>query len=197
MTHPLHIALADERDTREPLRRLLTALGHQVVTAEGGRQLVELCRASAPDLVIAGACLPDRGGIAVAGLLAAEHPFPVILLADRAEEELPPGPETDYVLGYLVRPVEAAVLRAALALARLRFAKFQAARREAADLRQALDDRKVIERAKGVVMRRLGLGEEEAYRRLRQVSSGRSVKLAEVAQMVLGAEEVFRELNGC
>jgi response regulator NasT len=186
----LNVAVAEGTpEGRESLRQLLAGLGHQVVAAGGGRQLAELCRASPPDLVIADARLPDGGGIAAAGLLAAEHPVPVILVADRAEE-LPAGPETDYVLGHLVRPLRPADVQAALGLALLRFAKLQA-------LRQALEDCKLVERAKGAVMRRLGLGEEEAFLRLRKLSNSRSRKLVEVARAVVEAEEVFRELADC
>jgi AmiR/NasT family two-component response regulator len=200
---PLNIAVAEGHGAaRESLRQLLAGLGHQVVTAEDGRRLAELCRACAPDVVLLGGTLPDRGGVAAAAEVAGSAPVPVILVADRAEEELPAGPETDYVLGHLVRPLRPADVQAALGLALLRFAKFQALRREvaalrqeAADLRQALEDRKVVERAKGAVMRRLGVGEGVAFLRLRQLSSKRGRKLVEVARLVIQAEEVFGELG--
>ena len=193
---PLNIAVAEgRRECRESLRGLLIGLGHRVVALEGGPQLLELCRASRPDLVVLGGRLPDPGGIAAAGPLAGETPVPVILVADSPDAELAVGAETDYVMGYLVRPVRPADLEAAVTLALLRFGKFQAARAEAAWLRQALEERTLIERAKGALMKRLGLGEEEAYYRLRELSSHRGQKLVEVARGVLAADDVFRELD--
>ena len=76
-----------------------------------------------------------------------------------------------------------------------RFGQFESARKEAADLRQALEERKLIERAKGLVMRYGGLDEREAYRRLRRLASDQNRKLVEVAQAVLTAGEVFHQLE--
>jgi response regulator NasT len=77
----------------------------------------------------------------------------------------------------------------------MRFGQFLQLSRDAANLRQALEDRKLVERAKGAVMRRLSLGEEEAFRRLQRRASDLNRKLTEVAQMVLAAEDVFRALE--
>lgn len=80
----------------------------------------------------------------------------------------------------------------AIGIAMKRFEEFLALRQETADLRQALEDRKVIERAKGIIMRRGKLDEPEAFRRLQQLASDRSRKLVEIAQMILVAEEAFQ-----
>jgi response regulator NasT len=98
-------------------------------------------------------------------------------------------------MAYLAKPVKPVDLQAAIRLALLRFGHFQALAKEAADLKQALEDRKVIERAKGAVMKRVGVDEEEAFRRLRKLASDSNRKLADVAQRVTSAEEVFRELD--
>jgi response regulator NasT len=73
-----------------------------------------------------------------------------------------------------------------------RFRQFQALAREAGELRQALEDRKAVERAKGLVMKRAGVGEEEAYRRLQRLATNRRCKLAEIARAILAAEEAFQ-----
>jgi response regulator NasT len=98
------------------------------------------------------------------------------------------------VMAYLVKPVKEADVGAALAVDR--FERLRAAGREVAGLRQALEDRKLINRAKGALMRQLGVGEEEAYRRLHRLSNSRNRKLTEVAGEVLAGEEVFRQLDG-
>jgi response regulator NasT len=98
-------------------------------------------------------------------------------------------------MAYLIKPVSQADVEAAIALAMRRFEQFQAVRREAADLRQALEDRKVIERAKGIVMRRLAVNEDEAYRRLRKLGNDHNLKLVDVARTILQADEVFEALE--
>jgi response regulator NasT len=95
----------------------------------------------------------------------------------------------------LAKPVGQAQLAAAVAVAMACFRRYQQVKQEAANLRQALDDRKVIERAKGALMKRLGLGENEAFSRVRQLASRANVKLVAAAQKVLAAEDVFREMG--
>ncbi len=95
-----------------------------------------------------------------------------------------------------VKPVTPAALRAAVAVAVRSFARAAAQRAEVADLRQQLADRKVIERAKGAVVRRLRVDEAEAFGRMRKMSSDRNAKLIEVAGRILEAEQVFADLDG-
>ena len=101
----------------------------------------------------------------------------------------------DHIMGYLIKPISEADLKAAIALAIVRFQHFLALSREASDLRQALEDRKVIEKAKGVVMKRLHTEEEEAFRRLRKFASDQNLKLVEVGRRIIAAEEIFHELE--
>ena len=196
MTAPLRIAAADdERNMREYLQELLPRLGHQVVVAEGGRQLVELCRIAVPDLVITDIRLGDSDGLEAAAEINRERRVPVILVSAHHDPELRARARGEYVMGYLVKPVKQADLETAIDMAMSRFEQVQALRRESAELRQSLDDRKMIERAKGAVMRRTGVGEDEAFRRLRKLSSNQNRKLIEVARSVMDAEEVFVELE--
>ena len=95
----------------------------------------------------------------------------------------------DHILAYLVKPTKQADLEAAIAIAMQRFEQFQALRKEAADQRQALEDRKVIERAKGLLMKKAGLDEEEAFRRLQKLARDRNQKLAEVARVIIAGED--------
>ena len=103
--------------------------------------------------------------------------------------------EADHVMSYLIKPVSQADVEAAVALAMHRFEQYQAVRKEARDLKHALEDRKIIERAKGVIVKRLAVAEEEAYRKLRKFASDRNRKLIEVAQVVLHSEEIFYALE--
>jgi len=190
----LRIAVADdEPDMREYFQKSLVRLGHKVVAvAQNGQQLVEQCRAQSPDLVITDIKMPDMDGIEAALLIYRERPVPVILVSAYHDAALIERAEADHILGYLVKPIKQADLEPVIGLAVRRFEQFQELRKETADLRQALADRKVIERAKGVLMKRAPMDEQEAFRRLQKLASEKSRKLAEVAQMILIAEEAVQ-----
>jgi len=196
--NPLRIAVADdERDVRQFFAELLPVVGHEVVAvAENGRQLVELCRATRPDLVITDVKMPDVDGIRAAEEINRENPVPVILVTGHHDADLLGRAGASHVMAYLSKPVKPVDLQAAINLAMLRFKHFQTLRQEAADLRQALEDRKVIERAKGALMKRLGVREDEAFRRLRQAASRQNHKAVEVANRVVEAEALFASIEG-
>jgi response regulator NasT len=195
----LRIAVADdERDMRQFFQEVLTHLGHQVVAvAETGRELIERCRAAPPDLVITDIRMPDMDGIEAAVAVNREHPVPVIVVSAHSDAELLKRANTGGVMTYLIKPVKPVDLQAAITLAVARFEELRKASREAADLRQALEDRKLIERAKGIVTRRLRVDEAEAFRKLQKLASVRNRRLAEVSQGVLDADRVFQELEAC
>jgi response regulator NasT len=194
MTGPLRIVVADdEPDMRDYFQKGLPRLGHKVVgAAANGRELVELCRAQAPDLVITDIKMPDMDGIDAACQIYKDRPVPIILVSAFHDPELIARAEADHVLGYLVKPITQADLAPAVALAVRQFEQFQALRQEAADLRQALADRKVIERAKGILMKRGPMDEQEAFRRLQKLASEKSRRLVDIATMILLAEEATR-----
>jgi response regulator NasT len=191
MNPSLRIAVADdEPDMREYFQRLLPRLGHQVVgVAADGRQLIELCRTTQPDLVITDIKMPDMDGIDAADQIYRQRALPIILVSAYHDADLIARAEADHVLGYLVKPIKPADLEPTIALAMRRFEQFQTLQKEAADLRQALEDRKLIERAKGVIMRRARLDEQDAFRRLQKLASEKSRKLVDIANMILVAEE--------
>ena len=193
----LRIAVADdEPDMRLFFTELLPALGHQVVAVAGtGRELVEKCRAARPDLVITDIKMPDLDGLAAAREVNRDGPVPVVLVTGHPDVDPLGAAGGEYVMASLAKPVKPADLQAAVALAVARFEQFQQLAREAADLKQALEDRKVVERAKGAVGRRTGVPEDEAYRRMRKTASDHNKKMAEVAADILRAEQVFKDLE--
>jgi two-component system, response regulator PdtaR len=194
MNSSLRIAVADdEPDMRDYFLKCLTRMGHQVVVvARDGQQLLEGCRAERPDLVITDIKMPDMDGIDAAVRIYRDRPVPVILVSAFHDAALIERAEADHILGYLVKPIKQADLEPAIGLTMRRFEQFETLRREAADLRQALEDRKVIERAKGVMMKRGALEEPEAFRRLQRLASEKSRKLVDIAQMILVAEEAVQ-----
>ena len=187
MTPVLHIVVADdEPDVRDYYRKILPRLGHSVVAvAATGIELIDLCRIHQPDLVITDIKMPDMDGIDAAVQIYRDKPIPVILVSAYSDEKLIERAEADHIMSYLVKPIKQADLEPAIALAVRRFEQFEALRREASDTRQALADRKIIERAKGVLMKELNLSELEAFRRLQKTASAKNLKLIEVAQLAL------------
>jgi len=193
MINRLNIAVADdELEMRDYFRETLMVLGHELVgAAENGTELVKLCQETSPDLVITDIKMPDMDGIEAATRIRDDKPVPVILVSAYNEPELIERALADHVLAYLVKPIKQADLETAIALAMRRFQEFQALHQQASDLRQALDDRKLIERAKGILMKRAGLDESDAFRRLQKLSNDKNQKLVEIAQMILTAEEAM------
>lgn len=193
MTPHLRIAVADdEPEMRAWFEDTLSVLGHQVVAAvETGRQLVDACREHRPDLVIADIKMPDMDGIQAATELRQNHPLPVVLVSAYHDPELIERALSDHVLAYLVKPIKQADLETAVAIAMRRFKEFSALQQQADDLRQALEDRKAVERAKGILMKRSGLAEEEAFRRLQKLSSDKNTKMVEIARMIVTADEAM------
>jgi response regulator NasT len=199
MSKPLRIAVADdEPDMREYFSRMLPVLGHEVVAvAENGRQLVEACESTRPDLVITDIRMGDDpstiDGIAAATQIFERYAVPVILISAFHDHDLIERAELDHVLAYLVKPVKQADLETAIALSMRRFEQFRSLEREATDLRQALEDRKLIERAKGVLMRKLRFDEQEAFRKLQMTAREQNRKLREIAEIVLLSEQILGE----
>jgi response regulator NasT len=194
MNTSLRIAVADdEADMREYFEKILPRLGHQVISvAETGRELVEHCRALKPDLVITDIRMPQMDGIEAAQIIYRENPIPFILVSAYHDQDLIDRAEADHVMAYLIKPIEQKDLIPAIAIAHRRFEQFQELRREAADLRQALEDRKLVERAKGLIMRRAHLDEPAAFARMQHLSRDQNRKLVEVAKAILLAEEAFQ-----
>src|SRR5262245_1686241 len=179
---------------RDYFQKILPSQGHTVVSAaRTGKELLEHCRKFKPDLVISDVKMPDMDGIDAAVVLYNDSPIPVILVSAYHDPELIERAEADHILAYLVKPIKQADLEPAIGLAMRRFAQFQALRQEAADLRQALADHKVIERAKGILMKRARLDEQDAFRRLQKLASDKNLKLIEVARAIVTAEEAVQE----
>src|SRR5262245_57150638 len=193
MSRALKIVVADdELDMRDYFQQILPLLGHQVVgVARTGRELVELCVATHPDLVVTDIKMPDMDGIDAAGQIYRQAPIPVILVSAYHDPEFIRRAEADHIMAYLVKPIKQADLVPAIGIAMYRFEQFQALRKETTDLKQALEDRKVIEKAKGVLMKKAGLDEPSAFRRLQKLASDKNRKLIEIAHIILTAEEAL------
>jgi AmiR/NasT family two-component response regulator len=187
MTQALRILVADdEPDVRDYYCKILPRLGHSVVAAVAtGEELVVQCRTHRPDLVITDIKMPGLDGIDAAMRIYEEMPIPVILVSAYSDPKLIERAEADHIMAYLIKPIKQANLEPAIGLAMHRFEQFEALRHEASNMRQALEDRKIIERAKGILMKELGLNEAEAFRRLQKTANAKNLKLIELAHTVL------------
>lgn len=177
---------------RDYYKAVLPRLGYEVVAvAENGPDLVSQCEATSPDLVITDIRMPAMDGIDASAAIAEKRPIPVILVSGYHDDELIRRAASDHIQAYLVKPVKQADLVPAIALAVRRFEQFEQLRSEAAGYRQALEDRKLIERAKGILMKRAGLDEEAAFKRLQKLASEKNLKLVEIARTILTADEAL------
>jgi response regulator NasT len=170
----------DETIIRLDLREILERAGFDVCAeARDGEQAVELAAVEKPDLAILDVKMPRIDGIEAARRILAERPIPIVMLTAYGQEELVSRAVEAGVFGYLVKPFRESDLLPAIHAARARHDELQALRDEAESLAEALETRKVVERAKGLLMEREGLSEQDAFARLRRASqvSGRPMKV--------------------
>jgi two-component system, response regulator PdtaR len=132
--------------------------------------------------------MPEMDGIEAAQKITAARPIPIILLTAYSERELAERAASANVSAYLMKPVSEQDLLPAIALAVSRFKEFQSLHQEVDDLRDALETRKLVERAKGILMRRLNLTEEEAFRRMQRRSQNENKRLGDIAQAIITAD---------
>jgi AmiR/NasT family two-component response regulator len=194
MNRILHIAVAEDEDLmRNYLQESLTLLGHKVsCLAATANELIDGCKAARPDLLITDIRLPDMDGLEAAARVYAVEAVPIIVISAFHDPELIERAEKHHVLAYLVKPIKQHDLVPAISIATRRFQEFRAMRQEADNLRQALEDRKIIERAKGLLMKRANIDEPEAFRRLQKLARDKNRKLVEIAQVIVTADEAFQ-----
>lgn len=192
----LNILFADdEQESRDYFQELLTRLGHTVFTVSSGKELVEMGQQVNPDLIMTDILMPDGDGIEAVVQLSMHKNIPVILVSAHHDAELIARSNVDHIMSYLIKPVGEADVKAAIATSMARFGHFLKVREEADTLRQALEDRKKLERAKGIVMKRLRLEESDAFRRLQKLASDNNCKLVDIVQSVIDADRVFKDLE--
>lgn len=180
----------DETIIRLDLRELLERAGFEVCAeARDGLEAVELARKEQPDLAILDVKMPHLDGIEAARRILEERPIPIVMLTAYGQKELISRAVEAGVFGYLVKPFREADLLPAIETARARHAELTALREEAESLVEALAARKVVERAKGLLMEKEKLNEQDAYARLRKASqlSGKPIKV--VAEALIATFE--------
>lgn len=188
----IRVLIADDDSiTRMDLQEMLTGLGYLVIGDCGdGASTVNLARQLRPDLVIMDIRMPEMDGIEAAKILSSEQIAPVLLLTAHSEPELVQRALEAGVINYLLKPYRETQLAPAIDVALRRYAEFKQMNAELGSLRGALEARKVIERAKGLLMKQFGLSEAEAFRRIQKRSMDSRKSMQEVAEAILLAESM-------
>jgi response regulator NasT len=187
----------DESLIRLDLREMLTHLGYDVIGEAGdGRSAMDLARRLRPDLLIMDIKMPDFDGISAAEELTRERIAPVVLVTAYSDQGLVERAREAGVVGYVVKPFREAELMPVIELSRARFDEFRMLEREVGSLKEALETRKLIERAKGVLMETHGMRESEAFHRIRRTSMDARKSMKEVAEAILLAREMESTING-
>jgi len=171
----------------------LRSLGHEPIgPACDGKEAIEMARASLPDLYLFDIEMPTVDGLEAATQLAdAGLRRPVVVVTGVDDPSLIERSIASGVSAYLTKPVDSRELGAAIGLAAARHAEFQALEAEVDRAQQALEDRKLVERAKGLLMKALDLSEQDAFRRLQLTARERNLRLADVAARIVEQQSLL------
>jgi AmiR/NasT family two-component response regulator len=176
----------DESLVRTDLREALAELGYLVVGEAGdGMSAVNMSRELKPDVVVMDIKMPGLDGIEAAQILTQEKIAPVVLLTAYSQKELIERAKEAGVVGYLVKPFRETDLAPAIELAIARFSEFRALEEEVGSLAEALETRKKVERAKGILMEKQGMTESEAFRKIQKMSMNTRKPMKEVADAII------------
>jgi len=181
----LRILVADdEAIIRLGLRGMLAQMGHEVVLAADGREALNSARTTRPDLALLDIRMPQMDGLEVVRALNQQQPMPIILLTAYSEQDLITEATGLGVQNYLIKPVDERDLVAAIPIAVARFREGQAAQDKIEALQETIETRKLIDRAKGVLMQ-AGATEDQAYHTLQKRARDERLSMRQIAEDVL------------
>ncbi|MER3474572.1 MAG: response regulator [Armatimonadota bacterium] len=188
----LRVLIADDEPIiRLDLKNMLESLGYEVVAeASDGVSAVEAARTLKPDVAILDIKMPGMDGIDAANILNSEKIAPVVLLTAFSDMDLINRAKEAGVFAYLVKPFRENDLRPAIEIAISRYKEFLALEEEVNELEDKLETRKLVERAKGILMDQYGLKEQEAFRRIQVQSMNTRKSMREIAEAIIIAHSV-------
>ncbi len=189
----IRILIAEDNDLVSlTLEEQLKGLGYEVAgIARSGTEAIHLANRLHPDLIIMDIRMPEMDGTEAALRIRDQQPIPIIMLTAYVDKDTVRKAEAAGALAYLVKPVNENELPPAINVAMARFKEIQSLRNEVGELQDSLEARKLVERAKGILMQRLGLSERDAYERLRQRARDKRAKMRDIAQAIIEAEELL------
>lgn len=185
----LRILIADDEALiRLDLREMLTDVGHEIVgEAANGEEAVKLARQLRPDFILMDVKMPIMDGITAAKQIAGEDIAPILLLTAYSQQDIVEKASEAGVIAYLVKPVREEQLFPAMEIAVTRFAELKKLSSELENLKESLETRKLLDRAKGILMTAHGMTEQEAYRKMQQFSMAKRITLKELAESIIAA----------
>jgi two-component system, response regulator PdtaR len=189
----IRILIAEDNDlVALTLEEQLKGIGHEVLgVARTGAEAIDMAGKLNPDLMIMDIRMPEIDGTEAAARINQQTPTPIIMLTAYTDRDTIRKAENAGALGYLVKPVNEAELAPAINIALARFRDLQGLRNQVNELEESLESRKLVERAKGILMQRLGLSERDAYERLRHRARDKRAKMKDIAQAIIEAEELL------
>lgn len=193
MARPYRVVIADdEKPVAAGLQGQLESLGYDVVAVvNDGQRAVEICRRILPDLVFLDIEMPGLDGLTAARQIAEDPGTPVIILTAHGHPNLIDQAVEDGVISYLLKPVTNASLHASVQVAVARAREIQMLQENVDHLKMTLRERKLIERAKGILMARKQLNEGEAFRLLQRQSQDRRIPMAKLAESIIQTDELL------
>lgn len=188
----MRVLIADDDPIiRLDLKQMLESLSYEVIAEAGdGQTAVELAKEYHPDVCVLDVKMPQMDGIEAAGMITESGIAPVILLTAFSDRELIERAKESGVFGYLVKPFKPNDLLPAIEVARSRFEENRVLSQEVTNVTEKLEVRKLLDRAKGILMEDLQVNEAEAYRRIQQQSMNNRKSMREVAEAIILAKSV-------
>jgi response regulator NasT len=191
-TKPTVLIVEDDMLVGMGLKANLERIGHRVVgQASTASEAMALYKEHVPDVVLLDIRLNGDDGIEVARQLLRERRCPMVIVSAYSDRELIERASAAGVYGYLIKPVNGEALQAQIEVAIRRFEEQERLAAEKRELEQTLETRKLVERAKGIFMKRLSLDEPEAHKRLQQESQKRRISIGELAKRIIESEEML------
>lgn len=176
------------------LREMLEEAGHEVVgVGSDGVEALDLVKEKKPDLVILDVKMPRLDGLQAAKMIAHDNLAPVVLLTAFGDEDMIEKAKKSMVFGYVMKPVEERTLFPAIQIAVSQYRQKRDMVDRVKDMERELAARKIVDRAKGLLMDYYHITEQDAYRRMQQTSMKRGLPIAEVAQRVV--KEIMARKN--
>ena len=189
---PIHIILAHGKpETLHILQAIIEAIGHRLLAVvESNEALKRSILQENPQLIISGVEFADGDGIETLVELSDVCAIPAIIIAREIDLERVERAMDDHVMAYLVDPITAEDLKPTILLVMRRFEEFESLRQENEELKEALASRKLVERAKGIIMGARQMSEEDAYLHLRGLATRNQLKLGQVAKLVIDSQDI-------
>lgn len=186
------VVLVEENSVRRKNTRVMLTKADLMVVGEAADGItgLKIIRARQPDIVLADAVLPGLTGLELASIVHGDRLAPLILMSAFYDQDLLEKAVAVHAYGFLIKPFDEGTLLAAVESATTWYTEVAGLEQEIRNLKNRLESRKVVEKAKGILMTKLGLSENEAFRRIQKQSMNRRISMRAVAEAIILAEDI-------